>query len=77
MLLMAPAGVLCAPHHCRDRKHVVSVLDTYGVRLFTKFADSALQRLVCGRMKSIFGRCIAARAKCAVHPEEVLRHASS
>ena len=51
MLSMPRAGVLCAQHRRRHKRHVPS----YCVRLLKEFDYSALQRLDGRRVNSIFG----------------------
>ena len=74
MLAMLRAGVLCA-HTAAATNSTYLLL--CGVHVFTMFDDSALQRVAYRRMKSIFGRCLAARATCTMHPEKVQKHSSS
>ena len=59
----------CAPHTAAVTERTWPPSPHRGVRLLTKLGDSALQRLDCKRVKSIFGRCLAARATCTVQPE--------
>ena len=67
MLLIPCAGILFAPHRRRrHKKHAAS----YGVCLFTKFGDSAIQRLACRRVISFFGISLAAHVKGTAHPEK-------
>ena len=76
---MPRVGVLCAQHHVlfvaarRHKKYVPS----YCTCLFTKFDYSALQRLACKRVKSIFRKCLAALVTRTAHPEKVQKHATA
>ena len=52
-ILMPRAGVLRAPHRRLHKKHA----PFYGLNLFAKLENSALRRLTCRRVKSLFRRC--------------------
>ena len=73
---MLQPGVLCTTHHC------TAAIKSACVPMVPVFSQS-LMILRCSvwlayrRLKSIFRRCLAACAKCTVHPEEIQKCASA
>ena len=55
-----------SPHRHHHKNHVPN----HCVCLFTKYGYSALQHIAWRQVKSMFGKCLSARATCTMRPEK-------